>query len=243
MPVAASRFEIAYRALRQAILEQELKPGARLPEDEIGAPFGISRTLVRQALQRLHADGLVELGGKRTATVARPTAEEARDVFRVRRALEREALRILAEDWRPEIGAALEGHLRAERRAMEVRDDRAGVRLAWEFHLLIAELTGNGLMEAWIGQLVVRCSLILAVHGRPHAAECSVAEHAAVLEALRRGDPEEAARLMDHHLHLVEDRALAPEAEAAPDLGALLSRYADALDAPRTPPLRRSRAD
>ncbi|MGR3781450.1 MAG: GntR family transcriptional regulator [Albimonas sp.] len=238
MPPLASRSETAYRALRQAILEQELKPGARLPEDEIGAPFGISRTLVRQALQRLQADGLVELGGKRTAVVARPTVEEARDVFRVRRALEREALRILAEDWRPATGAALEGHLRAERQALEARDDRASVRLAWEFHTLIAELTGNRLLESWIDQLVVRCSLILAVHGRPHAADCSVDEHGAVLDALRRGEPEEAARLMDHHLHLVEGRALAPEA-AAPDLGAVLSRYAEALPRPPAPPFSR----
>ena len=181
---------------------------------------------------------LVELGGKRTAVVARPTVEEARDVFRVRRALEREALRILAEDWRPATGAALEGHLRAERQALEARDDRASVRLAWEFHTLIAELTGNRLLESWIDQLVVRCSLILAVHGRPHAADCSVDEHGAVLDALRRGEPEEAARLMDHHLHLVEGRALAPEA-AAPDLGAVLSRYAEALPRPPAPPFSR----
>lgn len=232
MPAAPSRFEIAYRALRQAILEQEIAPGARLPEDEIGAPFGISRTLVRQALQRLHADGLVELGGKRTATVARPTAGEARDVFRVRRALEREAIRILVESWTAEMGARLEGHLRAERQALAARDGRASVRLAWEFHVLIAELTGNALMATWIGQLVARCSLILAVHGHPHSADCSVAEHAAVLEALRRGEPEEAARLMDHHLHLVEGRALDRPDETRPDLGHILARYAEELAPP-----------
>ncbi|WP_346910307.1 GntR family transcriptional regulator, partial [uncultured Roseibium sp.] len=59
-------------------MEQDLKPGAKLPEDEIGAPFGISRTIVRQALARLQSDGLVEAGRKRTATVARPSLKRPR---------------------------------------------------------------------------------------------------------------------------------------------------------------------
>ncbi|SDX35782.1 transcriptional regulator, GntR family [Albimonas donghaensis] len=232
MPPTPSRFAHAYRALRQAILEGDLKPGARLPEDEIGLPFGISRTLVRQALQRLQADGLVDMGGKRTATVARPTLAEARDVFRVRRALEREAIRILAETWTPAHGARLEGHLRAEAEALAAGDDRASVRLAWEFHVVLAELTGNALMETWISQLVARCSLILALHGRPHSPDCSVGEHRAVLDALRDADAERAAGLMDHHLHLVEGRALdAPEARE-PDLSDILSRYAAEAGAP-----------
>lgn len=237
MPPTPPRFEAAYRALRQAILEGELKPGARLPEDEIGLPFGISRTLVRQALQRLNADGLVDMGGKRTATVSRPTLAEARDVFRVRRALEREAIRILTEGWTPAHGARLEGHLRAEAAALAARDARESVRLAWEFHVLIAELTGNKLMETWISQLVARCSLILALHGRPHSPDCSVNEHHAVLGALRDGDAEGAAKLMDHHLHLVEGRALdAPDARE-PALGDILSRYATAA-VPAATPLR-----
>lgn len=239
MPAPLPRSERAYRALRQAILDGELKPGARLPEDEIGAPFGISRTLSRQALQRLQGDGLVDMGGKRTATVARPSLAEARDVFRVRRALEREAIRILVETWAPAHGAKLEGHLRAEAEALAARDPRAGVRLAWEFHVLIAGLTGNALMETWISQLVARCSLILAVHGRPHSPDCSVNEHRAVLDALRRGDAEGAAKLMDHHLHLVEGRALdAPEARE-PDLADILSRYAAEDGTAAATPLRR----
>ena len=77
-----------YRALRHAIIEQALEPGAKLPEDAIGERFGASRTIVRHALGRLAAEGLVELRRNRGATVATPSWDEARDIFDVRLGLE-----------------------------------------------------------------------------------------------------------------------------------------------------------
>jgi len=53
------RADLACKALRQAIIEQALPPGTKLPEDELGARFGMSRTLVRAALAQLQSEGLV----------------------------------------------------------------------------------------------------------------------------------------------------------------------------------------
>ena len=92
MSKTSPRADVAYQALRQAIIEQALLPGTKLPEDQIGAHFGMSRTLVRATLARLQAEGLVDAKPKRTVTVAQPTLEEAREVFEIRRALEREAV-------------------------------------------------------------------------------------------------------------------------------------------------------
>src|SRR5258705_5095920 len=83
------RVAIIYRALRHAIIEQALSPGAKLPEDAIGERFGASRTIVRHVLGQLAAEGLVELRRNRGASVATPSWEEARDVFDVRIGLER----------------------------------------------------------------------------------------------------------------------------------------------------------
>lgn len=232
MSRSPSRVDVAYRALRQAIIEQELPPGAKLPEDEIGEPFGMSRTLVRQALARLQADGLVDTGGKRTATVARPGLAEAKDVFRVRRALEHEAVRIIAERWQASFGAELEGHVRKETEARAAGNERVSIRLAGEFHILLAELTGNVILAGYITQLVSRCSLILALYGRPHSSDCAVNEHREIIAALRDGDVGTAARLMDHHIGSVEERALIGEAGAGSGLGAVLSRYATQADRP-----------
>lgn len=226
MSGVTSRVEVAYRALRQAIIEQQLAPGTKLPEDEIGEPFGISRTLVRQALARLQADGLVDTGGKRTATVARPSLSEAKDIFRVRRALEREVVRIVAENWRAEFGARLEGHVRMEDAAKAAGDERISIRLAGEFHLLLAELTGNRTLIDYVTQLVMRCSLILALYGRPHSSDCAVNEHSELIAALRQSDIDAAVRLMDHHVGSVATRALLADEPEGPKLGKLLSHYA-----------------
>src|ERR1700704_7169951 len=104
MSKKSTRVDIACKALRQAIIEQALPPGTRLPEDELGARFGMSRTLVRAALAHLHSEGLVDAPPRRTATTAKPTLEEAKEVFEVRRTLEPEAERLGADHVPPEFG-------------------------------------------------------------------------------------------------------------------------------------------
>lgn len=221
---------MAHQALRQAIIEQALPPGTKLPEDEIGEQFGMSRTLARATLQKLEAEGLVETRPKRTATVAKPTLQEARHIFEVRRVLEREAVRLVARRWNPEFGATLEGHIREEEAAIAAGREALSIRLAGEFHTKLCALAGNTLLLKYLGELVSRCSLILAVFGRPHSTECGIAEHRAIVSALRRRDAEAAVALMDAHVGSVEERALLPAEEVQPtSLKAVLARYADPL--------------
>ena len=232
MTKSSPRADIAYQALRQAIIEQALLPGTKLPEDQIGGHFGMSRTLVRSTLARLQAEGLVDAKPKRTVTVAQPTLEEAREVFVVRRALEREVVALVIKRWRPEYGAELEGHVREEDAAKARHDDRVSIRLAGEFHIKLAAMSGNRVLERYMGELVSRCSLILALYGRPHSSECAVNEHSELIAAMRRGDAQSAVHLMEEHVGSVERRALLGDAAAAePDLGSVLSRYAEAIEA------------
>ena len=90
------RSHAVHRALKRAILDQALSPGAKLPEDSIGERLGVSRTLVREALVRLSEEGLVDLRPNKGATVARPTLEEGRNLFLTRAALERLVVETLA---------------------------------------------------------------------------------------------------------------------------------------------------
>jgi DNA-binding GntR family transcriptional regulator len=157
--------------------------------------------------------------------------EEAREVFEVRRLLERDVVRLVIERWKPEFGAELDGHVREEEAASKAGDARVSGRLAGEFHVKLADLSGNGLLRRYLGEVVSRCSLILALYGRPHSADCSVREHREIVAALRARDAEAASAVMEHHLGLVEHRALSDEDRDAPfDLGAVLSRYADRLE-------------
>jgi DNA-binding GntR family transcriptional regulator len=226
------RVEIAHEALRRAIIEQALRPGTKLPEDEIGSHFSMSRTLVRAVLARLQAEGLVDARPKRTATVAEPTLEEARDVFEVRRALEAEVVRQVVRRWKPAFGAELEGHVREEDEAKSRHDERVSIRLAGEFHIKLAAMTGNSLLERYLSEVVSRCSLILALYGRPHSSDCAVNEHSEIIAALRDGDAARAVALMDEHVGSVERRALlGDDAGARPALGDVLTRYAGAIAA------------
>lgn len=218
------RAQSVYKALRRAIIEQALKPGMKLPEDSIGEQLGVSRTLVREAFGRLAVEGLVELKPNRGASVAYPTLEEARDVFDVRRGLERQVAETLSGRLTVAQAAELESHIGQEERALG-RDGPESIRLAGEFHIRLAEMTGNALLLRYVQEVSSRCSLILAIYGRPHSSECAVSEHRQLIEALRAGDAARATELMDHHLQAVVTRALlTPRAER--DIREVLAPYA-----------------
>lgn len=223
-PVPASRTEAVQEALRQAIIEQKLRPGARLPEDAIGDTFGTSRTIAREALGRLAVEGLVELKPNKGAFVANPTLEEGRDIFTVRRGLEQTVAGLLAGRLTPAQVVELHAFNEKERAASGV-DERESIRLAGEFHLVLARMTGNQLLIRYVTEVVSRCSLILAMYGRPHSADCGVDEHAEIISALEKGDAAGAMHLMDRHLECVAGRALL-EARPENDIRDLLAPYA-----------------
>src|SRR6202008_4774728 len=102
-------------AITAAIVERRLMPGTRLAEQKIADIFQVSRTLVRQALNQLSRDKLVTLAPGRGARVAEPSADEARQVFEVRRMLETALIRQASVALLPAQLAELRAHLAAER--------------------------------------------------------------------------------------------------------------------------------
>jgi DNA-binding GntR family transcriptional regulator len=219
------RGAVVYRLLRRAIIEQALVPGTRLPEDTIGDQYGVSRTIVRQALVRLQGEGLVETRPNRGAFVATPSLDEARQIFEVRHCLEREVIRRLVERISMIGLDALEAHVAREAQVKN-KDGPASVRLAGEFHILLAELTGNAILARYVAEVVSRCSLILAIYGRSHSSDCAVDEHRQIIAAVRAGDAEAAMAIMSHHLGAVAERARLATDEPL-DLEAVLARYVE----------------
>ena len=196
-----------YQALRRAIIEQALAPGTKLPEDSVGETFGVSRTVVRSVLARLLVEGLVTQEPNKRAMVASPSIAEGRGVFQVRRGLERTVMEALAGRLTPAQSTTLHAHVAAEEKA-HGRDGPESIRLAGEFHMLLADMTGNELLIRYVREVTSRCSLILALYGRPHSSECAVNEHQMIIEALERGDDATAVRIMDEHLTAVATRGL-----------------------------------
>lgn len=212
--------------LRKAIIEQALKPGMRLPEDTVGEQFGVSRTIVRHALVRLENQGLVVTRRNRGAFVAEPSREEAMHVFEVRRCLENEVIRILCRRI-PQSGYdLLEAHVRSEEN-VRGKDGPVSIRLAGEFHVLLAELTGNDVLARYVSEVVLRCSLIMSLYARTHSSDCAVDEHSQIIDAIRAGDGQRAIDIMEHHLGAVAQRAeLTPKPDS---IQSILSHYGKEL--------------
>jgi DNA-binding GntR family transcriptional regulator len=216
-----------YRALRRAIVEQALAPGAKLPEDAIGERFGVSRTIVRHALGRLAAEGLVDLRRNKGAAVATPSWEEARDTFDIRIALERLVVsRLVGRLTRSQIDQ-LKAHVAEEERSRG-HDEPMSIRLATEFHIVLAEMTGSAALQRYVSEVSWRCGLILALYSRPHSSECGVSEHRAVIDALAKGDAARAMAVMDQHLESVAGRALiVTRTNKSRDIKDILAGYAN----------------
>ena len=207
-------------AVTTAIVERRLAPGTRLAEQKIADLFGVSRTIVRQALNRLSRDKLVTLEPARGARVARPSLEEARQVFEVRGLLESAMAARLGASITAAQVAELRRHVADEQAAVRRTDVSGRTRLLADFHVVMARLLGNAVLAELLADLLSRCSLISLMHPSSHAGRHSSEEHGAIVDALERGDGAAAAALMQDHLRRVErDLHLDPR---APDLAAAL---------------------
>ena len=211
-------------SLTKAIVEHRLHPGTKLAEQKLADHFGVSRTLVRQALNQLSRDRLVTLEPARGAFVAMPSIDEARQVFQVRRLVEGGMIRQLAAQVSDAQIAELRAHLKEERQAV-VRSDVPGrTRLLADFHVVLARLLGNEVLAEMIADLLSRSQLIALMYQSGHSAEHSQAEHVDIVEALARRDGRAASRLMEQHITSVErNLQLDPR---TPDLAAVLRRRA-----------------
>ncbi len=204
--VPKNRSELICAALRSAILERALLPGMKLPEDSLGERFGASRTIIRQALERLAAEGLVELRHNRGAAVASPSLEEARDLFELRTQIEDLVIARLAAGLTEEQATRLEAHITREEEARDGPEPQS-IRLATEFHILLGELTGSPVLMRYVNELSYRCALTLSQYARPHSTACGIQEHRDILAALREGDVVQAKRIARSHLESVSSRA------------------------------------
>jgi DNA-binding GntR family transcriptional regulator len=222
------RVNVIYAALRKAILEQALEPGRRLPEDTIGEQFGVSRTLVRYALNQLASEGLVVQQRNRSATVAHPSWDDAQDTFEIRIALERFVVsRLVGALSQTQIDALL-AHVREEEEAARNGNELLSLRLAGEFHIKLADMTESELLSRLAREFASRCSLILSLYSRPHSSECAVDEHRELVELLRKGDEARAIEAMSAHLRAVATRALVtPQRKKGRDIADILASYVE----------------
>lgn len=197
LPSAADRISAA---LELAIHEHRLSPGTKLGEDEIGEIYNVSRTVVRAALQSLAHSQLIVLQRNKGAHVAKPSLREAREVFEARELLEPRTARSAAGYATPGDVAILEHHIEEEHAAMAAGEIGQALSLSGRFHIEIARIAGQETVSQFIGTLISRSSLIIALYWRQEAALCESHAHHALVKAIADGDGARAEALMQSHL-------------------------------------------
>jgi DNA-binding GntR family transcriptional regulator len=196
----------SYDALREAIVRGDIGPDARLVEADLSSTFAMSRGAVRTALIRLEQDGLVVREPHRGARVRRVSDEEAVEILQARAVLEGLAARRAAERI-DDAGARRLADCLARHRELLERGDLLGASDAnADLHATLLELsehtTAVRLIQSLNAQTVRYQYRTILIPGRPAA---SVAEHAAIVEAVSAGDPSRAEASMRTHLFNVAD--------------------------------------
>jgi DNA-binding GntR family transcriptional regulator len=191
-------YEEVAELLRQRIFARELEPGSWIDELRIAEELGISRTPLREALKVLAAEGLVTMKVRRGAYVTEVSEKDLRDVYHLLALLESDAARVVAQRASEEQLAGLQAQHQALEQAVEDRDRFFEINEA--FHQQLLHLSDN----KWRSQMVADLRKVMKLN-RHHSLfkqgriEQSLAEHAAIMQALVQRLPETAAQRMAEH--------------------------------------------
>ena len=207
--------QIANRIV-DAILAGRIAPGQRLVEQSLADVFGVSRTLIREAMARLSARGMVEVNARRGWFVVQPSRDEAHEAFAARIAVETGMLNALAAPLAKGPLTRLKQHVKAEQAA--IRGDDAGQRsyLLGDFHVCMAECLGGVLLADILRDLTARTTLISTLFQSHQDAAQSCAEHAQIVAALASGDRVQAIALLKEHIQAVANSLGTPTVQDDP---------------------------
>ncbi|WP_027092205.1 GntR family transcriptional regulator [Cohnella thermotolerans] len=192
-----------YKAIKQAIIEQKLRPGMQLVEEVIAESFGVSRTPVRGVFRRLASEKLVSIIPYKGAFVACPTVLEAMEVFEMRRVIEAAAVRNVCRTLTDPQYDVLKKLLAEEEESQKRGDLFGAIQVTGDFHLRIAEFSGNSYFYRCLEELLSLTYVIMALYGEQKVKCCQ--DHERILAAIRERDLGAAERLTLEHLRELEE--------------------------------------
>ena len=217
--------ERVYSAIHMAVQEHRLAPGVKLKESELTELFQVSRTSVRTAFMRLAHIGILQLAPNRGATVAKPSAQDCRQILEARLAIEGMVVEVLARAPTPATVKALRAHVRAQERAFKSKDVQEGYRLAIAFHRLLAEHCGNRVLAQLLDDLLSRMPLILLTHGTRRSKEDAMhGDHVDLVEAIAACEVARSRRILTLHLQALQDELDLAEPSSGKTLKQMLRR-------------------
>lgn len=194
--------------LKKDILNGKYLPGDRLNELELAASMGVSRSPIREALQRLAKEGLVELNPRKGVFVAKLTLEEVQELFELRETLEIKSAELAAQritdDELNQLSKLLDD-------TSDIIQRKKYRQYPWnlDFHKQIASCTKNRYLEEKIYDINVHLLLVRHKSGAEIGrAEKALWEHKKTFEALKKRDVSLAKKLMEEHIRLSRENVI-----------------------------------
>jgi DNA-binding GntR family transcriptional regulator len=189
--------------LREAIVTLELPPGVVLDKATLTTRFGVSRFPVAEALNRLKAEGLVDIRPQSGSTVSLIRLADVRENMFLRRALEAETVAFLAERSDAALTAELKRNLRYQNAAVDA-DDRPGFhRLDLSFHDLLIGAAGFPRVRAMVENARLALDRVRRLLASPRRHVVTFQEHVAIVDAIEAGKAEAARTAMLAHIEAV----------------------------------------
>lgn len=205
--------------LRRQIIDGYFEPGSRVSDASLSTVLGVGRTSVREAIQRLSTEGLIEMIPNRGAFVAEVSGREVRDLFELREALESFAAGLAAERASLERLNSLQEMLLASRSSLVKHGGQYPVQL--DFHERVVSLSNNDALIESSRQVSNRLRVARVRSGsQPARADEALIEHEAVLNALLERNATKASEAMRNHLRHAQLSYEATAKNSALDRGA-----------------------
>jgi len=209
-PIFATKQQLVYAAIKNAIRQGQLEPGQRLIVSDLSRQFGASSSPIREALQQLQAEHWVDFEPNIGFRVAVVTVNMADEVFLLLATLEGLAARAASERTTPENLDELESYLGTMEAAVPRGDHGAWTRANSAFHLRIAAFGGLPLLEKLLITVSDRRELVqrlLSADKMQASIERAGPEHRAIFEALHHHDPQRAEQAAVEHNRMARQAA------------------------------------
>jgi DNA-binding GntR family transcriptional regulator len=190
-----------YEVLRQKILTVQLKPGESINERWLADWLGVSRTPIREAINRLSANGLIAIVPNVGTSVSLINVGKVKECHLIRARLESMIVRFAAERFDGRAGRTLSDLIDRQIATHEGPDVIGNIIVDTAFHRAIAQLSGLnvtwGILQQAMDEIVRVRHLSVR---RPRALRGAIDEHLVILEALKTGDPDRCEQAMKAHL-------------------------------------------
>ncbi len=199
-----------YDNLRRAIFQGDLQEGERIVEMDVATRMGISQGPVREALQRLDNDGLVERRARSATYVTSISMDEVFDLFEIRNTIETLAIRHTARSISSSQTDELTALVQQMRVSAKAKDLIAVTTYDIHFHKYICEWSGNtALLRSWtpLFSQIQRFKIRYHRHFFPDLVEIANI-HQPIVDALRSHDVELSVRLLGDHISLYKERKI-----------------------------------